>query len=93
MQSSMLLPKIHRNSMLPPRCSSPPCMNIELNGVIHDAGWPSSWPPAGHGAAGEVASLAGVRDLVGDRRVVDEVLQELRQLGSPSVSPPRCQKK
>ena len=26
----MLSPKIHRNSMLPPRCPQPPCRNIDV---------------------------------------------------------------
>ncbi len=33
MESSMLLPKIHRNTMFPARCSSPPCMNIDVRMV------------------------------------------------------------
>jgi hypothetical protein len=38
-ESSMLLPKIHRNSMLPSRWSSPPCMNIEVSSVSQTGGW------------------------------------------------------
>jgi len=34
-ESSTLLPKTHRNSMLPPRCSSPPCMNMAVKTVSH----------------------------------------------------------
>ena len=30
--------------MLPPRCSSPPCMNIDVNGVIQVGGCGSAWP-------------------------------------------------
>ena len=32
----MLFPKIHRNSMLPARCSRLPCMNIEVNSVTQN---------------------------------------------------------
>ena len=32
--SSMLSPNIHRKSMLPPRCSMPPCRNVEEISVI-----------------------------------------------------------
>jgi hypothetical protein len=35
MESSTLLPKIHRKSMLPPRCSRPAWLNIEVNTVAH----------------------------------------------------------
>ncbi len=43
-ESSTLLPKIQRNSMFPPRCSSPPCMNIAVNGVIQVDGCESACP-------------------------------------------------
>ena len=43
--SSTLLPKIHRNSMLPPMCRMPPCMNIELKTVAHVGGWSPRSPP------------------------------------------------
>ena len=33
MESSTLLPKIHRNSMLPPRCRMLPCMNMLVKAV------------------------------------------------------------
>ena len=33
--SSMLLPKIHRNSMLKMMCSQPPCTNMPVSGVSH----------------------------------------------------------
>ena len=36
-ESSMLLPKIHRNSMLKMMCSQPPCMNIEVK-IVRKAG-------------------------------------------------------
>src|SRR5215203_4919667 len=32
----MLSPKIHRNSMLPPRCPQPPCRNIEVSRVVQN---------------------------------------------------------
>src|SRR3954465_10644744 len=38
MESSTLLPKIHRNSMLPAMCSTPPCMNIDVKTVTIVAG-------------------------------------------------------
>ena len=37
-ESSMLFPKIHRNSMLPPMWSRPPCMNIAVRSVEPCAG-------------------------------------------------------
>ena len=43
-ESSTLLPKIHRNSMLPPRCSRLPCMNIDVKAVSHVAGCGSAVP-------------------------------------------------
>ena len=53
-ESSTLLPKIHRNSMLPPRWSRLPCMNIDVKAVSHVAGCGSAVP--GH------ARLALARD-------------------------------
>ena len=44
MASSMLLPKTHRKSMLPPMCSRPPCMNIDDRAVNHVGGWGSADP-------------------------------------------------
>ena len=35
MASSTALPKTHRNSMLPIRCSQLPCMNIAVTRVSH----------------------------------------------------------
>jgi hypothetical protein len=50
MESSTLLPKIHRNSMLPPRCSRPACVNIEVK-IVRPVGscdeavpWTPDWP-------------------------------------------------
>ena len=40
-ESSMLFPKIHRNSMLKMMCSQPPCMNIEVKIVRNQGGWSS----------------------------------------------------
>ena len=40
MESSTLLPKIHRNSMLPPRWSRLPCMNMLVNAVTIVGGRP-----------------------------------------------------
>src|SRR6476659_7697629 len=39
-RSSTLSPKIQRYSMLPPRCTQPPCMNIDVKSVGKSAeGW------------------------------------------------------
>jgi hypothetical protein len=65
-ESSMLLPKIHRNSMLPPRCRIEPCMNIDVSTVSHVGGWSErTWlaspqtscsPAAAHSSPGCVIS-------------------------------------
>ena len=80
MASSTLVPKTQRNSMLPPRCSRPPCMNIDESAVNHVAGCDSAapvtprWPSQSDltGLADEVALAARVRELVRDRPVVHD---------------------
>src|SRR5829696_6244542 len=47
-ESSMLLPKIQRNSMFPPRCSRLPCMNIEVKIVSHGEAFPEPKSPPAH---------------------------------------------
>jgi hypothetical protein len=41
-----LLPKIHKNNMLPPRWMIEPCMNIDVNAVSTTDGWPGTSPQA-----------------------------------------------
>jgi hypothetical protein len=44
--SSMLFPKIQRNSMLPRMCTQLPCRNIEVNVPSHhDRCWVKTWLP------------------------------------------------
>ena len=43
-ESSMLFPKIHRNSMFPARWNRLPCMNIEVKGVTHQGAWSGACP-------------------------------------------------
>ena len=62
--------------MLPPRCSSPPCMNIDVRMVSQVDGWSEASPP--HTSCSvPLAVLAGVAHLVWDRAVVHHLLVEL----------------
>ena len=77
-------PKMARNSMLPAMCRRLPWRNIDVNGVSHVGSWPAGARDAAADRAsdragpvpckvlrrGQVAVLARVRDLVGDRAVV-----------------------
>ncbi len=62
-------------------------MNIAVKSVSHVGGCGRGAVPAGdlRDAPSRHALVARVRELVGDRRVVDEVLQVRLALGSPSV--------
>ena len=62
MRCSTLSPKIHRKSMLPPRCSQPPCMNMLVNSV--------SQIGIGPGLLRDLDRLAVDRDRLGLGQVV-----------------------
>ena len=72
--SSTLLPKTQRKSMLPARCSRPPCMNIR-----GEDGEPRR--RLRHRAALRAHLVAPMRELVREDRVVGEVADEVLGLG------------
>ena len=61
MRSSTLSPKIHRYSMLPPKCISPPCRNIEVMSAIGEN-------YGRHQAVGEDEGLAAGAEVRADTR-------------------------
>ncbi len=64
-RSSTLLPKISRNSMLPSRCSQPPCRNIAVKtdsgGDLSYEGGPTTQPgPPGPTPTSPVGTSRGI---------------------------------
>src|SRR3954462_4122273 len=98
MESSTLLPKIQRNSMFPPRWSRPPCMNIEVKTVRYVAGRSYRAPYCAehtYCCASEPGMHCSPGWLTSNGIVEYRTRFSLKcgELGSPSDSPPRCQKK